>query len=117
MCEECAGLCYGSSCHIGVHGPVILAFLAKFLVVFSEVRTTLCQLSAQAHACLPCPKPLAQVGKQFLHRLQSLSPRAHHPIASSHPGWWSCLLYTSDAADEEDSVDLGGRRIIKKKKT
>ena len=27
----------------------------------------------------------------------------------------ACLLYTSDAADEEDSVDLGGRRIIKKK--
>ena len=26
-----------------------------------------------------------------------------------------CLLYTSDAADEEDSVDLGGRRINKKK--
>ena len=46
-------------------------------------------------------------------------------------GWWSvvfaalgvllallslCLLYTSDAADERSSVDLGGRRIIKKKK-
>ena len=28
----------------------------------------------------------------------------------------TCLLYTSDAADEEDSVDLGGRRIIKKNK-
>eukprot|EP00658_Telonema_sp_P-2_P081632 TRINITY_DN8428_c0_g1_i1.p1 TRINITY_DN8428_c0_g1~~TRINITY_DN8428_c0_g1_i1.p1 ORF type:complete len:421 (+),score=80.09 TRINITY_DN8428_c0_g1_i1:150-1265(+) len=28
----------------------------------------------------------------------------------------TCLLYTSDAADEEDSVDLGGRRILKKKK-
>ena len=28
-----------------------------------------------------------------------------------------CLLYTSDAADERSSVDLGGRRIIKKKKT
>ena len=27
----------------------------------------------------------------------------------------TCLLYTSDAADEEDSVDLGGRRILKKK--
>eukprot|EP00656_Telonema_subtile_P036501 TRINITY_DN40505_c0_g1_i1.p1 TRINITY_DN40505_c0_g1~~TRINITY_DN40505_c0_g1_i1.p1 ORF type:complete len:249 (-),score=79.87 TRINITY_DN40505_c0_g1_i1:11-757(-) len=26
-----------------------------------------------------------------------------------------CLLYTSDAADEEDSVDLGGRRTLKKK--
>mgnify|MGYP003381676842 CR=1 FL=1 len=28
----------------------------------------------------------------------------------------SCLLYTSDAADERSSVDLGGRRIVKKKK-
>ena len=26
----------------------------------------------------------------------------------------NCLLYTSDAADERSSVDLGGRRIIKK---
>ena len=30
--------------------------------------------------------------------------------------YWPCLLYTSDAADERSSVDLGGRRIIKKKK-
>ena len=28
----------------------------------------------------------------------------------------TCLLYTSDAADERSSVDLGGRRIIKQKK-
>ena len=28
----------------------------------------------------------------------------------------TCLLYTSDAADERSSVDLGGSRIIKKKK-
>ena len=27
-----------------------------------------------------------------------------------------CLLYTSDAADERSSVDLGGRRFINKKK-
>ena len=26
-----------------------------------------------------------------------------------------CLLYTSDAADERSSVDIGGRRIIQKK--
>ena len=31
-------------------------------------------------------------------------------------GKYPCLLYTSDAADERSSVDLGGRRIIKKKK-
>ena len=30
--------------------------------------------------------------------------------------FYDCLLYTSDAADERSSVDLGGRRIIKKKK-
>eukprot|EP00658_Telonema_sp_P-2_P045428 TRINITY_DN3338_c0_g1_i1.p1 TRINITY_DN3338_c0_g1~~TRINITY_DN3338_c0_g1_i1.p1 ORF type:complete len:107 (+),score=19.89 TRINITY_DN3338_c0_g1_i1:124-444(+) len=48
------------------------------------------------------------------------------PTCVPHKSWNSssstphtsktCLLYTSDAADEEDSVDLGGRRIIKKKK-
>ena len=27
-----------------------------------------------------------------------------------------CLLYTSDAADDQLGVDLGGRRIIKKKR-
>ena len=40
--------------------------------------------------------------------------------ATSHFGVardvYACLLYTSDAADERSSVDLGGRRIIKKKK-
>ena len=38
-------------------------------------------------------------------------------FGDSETGSWgsSCLLYTSDAADERSSVDLGGRRIIKKK--
>ena len=58
---------------------------------------------------------------------------AQPPFRSSFPSWmrvrgirgsdrgapWDrprvCLLYTSDAADERSSVDLGGRRIIKKK--
>ena len=35
-------------------------------------------------------------------------------ITATHT--YACLLYTSDAADERSSVDLGGRRIIKKKK-
>ena len=43
--------------------------------------------------------------RQLNSRLQG------HP--TTHEG---CLLYTSDAADERSSVDLGGRRIIKKKK-
>ena len=41
-----------------------------------------------------------------------------HPFYSSAPfkisGSTPCLLYTSDAADDMQCVDLGGRRIIKK---
>ena len=37
-------------------------------------------------------------------------------VAKRLTDFFSCLLYTSDAADERSSVDLGGRRIIKKKK-
>ena len=35
--------------------------------------------------------------------------------AATSTRFGGCLLYTSDAADERSSVDLGGRRIIKKK--
>ena len=41
-------------------------------------------------------------------------------LASNNPEYslniYNCLLYTSDAADDLLCVDLGGRRIIKKKK-
>ncbi|CZS01533.1 hypothetical protein CDFC105_90488 [Clostridioides difficile] len=33
-------------------------------------------------------------------------------VLGDREDYYTCLLYTSDAADEEDSVDLGGRRII-----
>ena len=42
----------------------------------------------------------------------SINEHKHIHRVGSNP----CLLYTSDAADERSSVDLGGRRIIKKKK-
>ena len=46
------------------------------------------------------------------HRPAAGDPdRARGRRADHHP----CLLYTSDAADERSSVDLGGRRILKKK--
>ena len=37
-------------------------------------------------------------------------------VAGACDAFQLCLLYTSDAADERSSVDLGGRRIIKKKR-
>ena len=43
-------------------------------------------------------------------------PDQNDPDQAGRPGpLRPCLLYTSDAADERSSVDLGGRRIIKKK--
>ena len=39
-----------------------------------------------------------------------------HQVNFDMMWYYLCLLYTSDAADEEDSVALGGRRIMKKKK-
>ena len=46
--------------------------------------------------------------------IESLDPEADGmPIVRERVD--GCLLYTSDAADERSSVDLGGRRLIKKK--
>src|SRR5659263_668706 len=50
---------------------------------------------------------------------RSAGPAVHLPlIGRRHPPQvpTRCLLYTSDAADDLLCVDLGGRRIIKKKK-
>ena len=43
-------------------------------------------------------------------------PTYVNQMFASIAGRYDCLLYTSDAADERSSVDLGGRRIIKKNK-
>ena len=47
--------------------------------------------------------------------LKSLDERRHVRPGYFEDSCYACLLYTSDAADERSSVDLGGRRIIKKK--
>ena len=51
-----------------------------------------------------------QVGERAEVRVIPLSLSGQHRMNRM-----ICLLYTSDAADERSSVDLGGRRIIKKK--
>src|SRR5664279_6172497 len=60
---------------------------------------------------LPPNTPGFQKGLGVMVMFTGLTPqerlRAGDRIAFPPP----CLLYTSDAADEEDSVDLGGRRI------
>ena len=55
---------------------------------------------------------------QVVHRLEHAQARRirYTILIVDHARYLLCLLYTSDAADERSSVDLGGRRIIKKKK-
>ncbi len=36
-------------------------------------------------------------------------------VTSATEDWWTCLLHTSDAADELLCVDLGGRRLVNRK--
>ena len=52
----------------------------------------------------------------FPNKPPSLRLKSFHNSSRSGGPALACLLYTSDAADERSSVDLGGRRIIKKKK-
>ena len=60
----------------------------------------------------------SSTGWSWTPTVASWSPttRAAAPLGRPTSRASSCLLYTSDAADERSSVDLGGRRIIKKKK-
>ena len=70
---------------------------------------------------------LGDVYKRQAVYSSQVSPGAREPVMVIVKTWLvltpagalitGCLLYTSDAADERSSVDLGGRRIIKKKKT
>src|SRR5678816_3652940 len=77
------------------------------------------------HSLLLCTFLLASAKLTFLSSRHSFSdsfhfffclPAGRFPTHSPLYIRLTCLLYTSDAADERSSVDLGGRRIIKKKK-
>src|SRR5678816_4932471 len=57
-----------------------------------------------------------EVAKRFRAEAITVARLSHPGIATIYELFEHCLLYTSDAADERSSVDLGGRRIIKKKK-
>src|SRR5678816_4026167 len=45
----------------------------------------------------------------YASELGNASPSLSLTTLLLHGMWYSCLLYTSDAADERSSVDLGGR--------
>ena len=82
------------------------------MVIFEKTR----QLARR----VPFQRALDRRGLQLIENPEPIRYRLVEEIADDGPFYVvqkeSCLLYTSDAADERSSVDLGGRRIIKKKK-
>ena len=53
--------------------------------------------------------------KNFMFKVESTLVSSNYAdTINGYAKYIDCLLYTSDAADERSSVDLGGRRIIKK---
>ena len=59
---------------------------------------------------------LKQTERIGLMELMKVSDIDMSDVNEETVGFKICLLYTSDAADDLLCVDLGGRRIIKKKK-
>ena len=66
-----------------------------------------------------CIRDRAQVADPAAELIDEGTLYGHcgHYAPSTRPQSSGCLLYTSDAADDLLCVDLGGRRIIKKKKS
>src|SRR5664279_3453684 len=106
-------------------GWVVAAFRSREDLILENLA--LRQQLLALHAKQP-RRRLTTIHKLFWVGLRRLWVQWKKPLILVTPrtvaGWhgagfrlyWNCLLYTSDAADEEDSVDLGGRRIINKKK-
>src|SRR5678815_4848217 len=106
----------------GLTNPWSIAFLPDGAMLVTE-RTG--QLRVIRNGTLD-PKPVAGAPTAYWAGESGLPGAVHgymdlalHPQFAQNK-WvylsYTCLLYTSDAADERSSVDLGGRRIIKKKK-
>eukprot|EP00656_Telonema_subtile_P052245 TRINITY_DN7230_c0_g1_i2.p1 TRINITY_DN7230_c0_g1~~TRINITY_DN7230_c0_g1_i2.p1 ORF type:complete len:142 (-),score=16.23 TRINITY_DN7230_c0_g1_i2:76-501(-) len=101
---------------------------APTLHVFSLAsRASSCECRARQHSRLALQRSAATHDSRDTRRHASRSDAVCGGVLLEQ-GWpllvmrsWPemirrCLLYTSDAADEEDSVDIGGRRTIKKQK-
>ena len=107
----------------------IIMFLVRLLCVCVCVVCVCCFVFFQAEdgiRDLVRSRGLGDVYKRQIFHHQHLSADEEKMLEGKRGGVFgradhlgvinACLLYTSDAADERSSVDLGGRRIIKKNK-
>ena len=94
-------------------GAIFVAHNAKFDYTFlrEEFEREKINYTAKRLCTMRLSKTLFPGLKK--HNLDSIIERFGIKCSDRHR---ACLLYTSDAADDLHCVDLGGRRIIKKKK-
>src|SRR5674536_181695 len=106
---------YGHS--MGVNTPARKSALAPVAVAAERCGSGRCRPGAidRAAVCAVRSPParvtsVSRWARESVARRRSVrpAPAGHRQRATRAR---SALLYTSDAADEEDSVDLGGRRI------
>src|SRR5665648_61633 len=103
---------------IAFAGAVLAVFLyAKFIVRDQSImvrETTPIRLTNQVSSQNPQSQlpDLTVAADKSVHAVVHIEVKVHEQMGDINDN--PCLLYASDAADEEDSVDLGGRRIIKK---
>ena len=107
------------------HRRALLANQACSLILNGRITTTL----AKAKALRPYVEKLITLAKRGdVHSRRLATATIHNttavkrlfdeiaPLCAERKGGYTPVSYThSDAADERSSVDLGGRRIIKKK--
>eukprot|EP00831_Metopus_contortus_P054062 TRINITY_DN4547_c0_g1_i5.p1 TRINITY_DN4547_c0_g1~~TRINITY_DN4547_c0_g1_i5.p1 ORF type:complete len:440 (-),score=74.86 TRINITY_DN4547_c0_g1_i5:75-1394(-) len=101
-------------------GVVFLFHYARLTINLEEIQRKLrnkiveCRDFRLSEIAIKSPEIISKhfdiSSNEFQRRLSKTL--ATEPISQSN----NCLLYTSDAADDTPCVDLGGRRIIKKKK-
>ena len=77
----------------------------------SEASVKIADMQRELGDAVTAKNRLQQQHVDLLHRADETTNQLDQAIKAK-----TCLLYTSDAADDLLCVDLGGRRIIKKKK-
>ena len=83
------------------------------MIVNQRVISTICNVSIPAGTAISVLSPTFFPSKPLaIGEFTDIFP----VFRSASLSGTICLLYTSDAADDLLCVDLGGRRIIKKKK-
>ena len=94
----------------------------KVIIVTSNINSTVSHeiIDGCEVFRLPCIKqlnarfPILKINREFYQLVKELRKKEPDFIIVN-TRFYICLLYTSDAADDLLCVDLGGRRIIKKK--